>query len=96
MIVSAPRSQADATSSRDASVACPCRGPDETTDWPISTRPHGRALESGCANESRLERTVEDEAIFVLDGEVQFKLGDKIHTGAAGSYVLIPRGTPHA
>ena len=38
----------------------------------------------------------EDEAIYVLDGEVRFKLGDEIHNGAAGSYVFIPRGTPHA
>jgi quercetin dioxygenase-like cupin family protein len=38
----------------------------------------------------------EDEAIYVLDGEVRFKLGDEIQTGAAGSYVFIPRGTPHA
>lgn len=32
----------------------------------------------------------------MLDGEVRFKLGDEIHTGAAGSYVFVPRGTPHA
>jgi quercetin dioxygenase-like cupin family protein len=38
----------------------------------------------------------EDEAIYVIDGEVRFKLGDEIQTGAAGSYVFIPRGTPHA
>jgi len=38
----------------------------------------------------------EDEAIYILDGEVRFKLGDEIQTGAAGSYVFIPRGTPHA
>jgi len=38
----------------------------------------------------------EDEAIYILDGDVRFKLGDEIQTGAAGSYVFIPRGTPHA
>jgi len=38
----------------------------------------------------------EDEAIYVLDGDVRFKLGDEIRNGAAGSYVFIPRGMPHA
>ena len=38
----------------------------------------------------------EDEAVYVLDGEVRFKLGDEIEAAAAGSYVFIPRGTPHA
>jgi quercetin dioxygenase-like cupin family protein len=38
----------------------------------------------------------EDEAIYVLDGEVRFRLGDEIETGATGSYVFIPRRTPHA
>lgn len=38
----------------------------------------------------------EDEAIYVLEGEVRFKLGEEIQTGPAGSYVFIPRGTPHA
>ena len=38
----------------------------------------------------------EDEAIYILDDEVRFKHGDEIQTGTAGSYVFIPRGTPHA
>ena len=37
----------------------------------------------------------EDETIYVLEGEVRFKLGEEIQTGPAGSYVFIPRGTPH-
>jgi oxalate decarboxylase/phosphoglucose isomerase-like protein (cupin superfamily) len=32
----------------------------------------------------------------VLEGEVRFKLGDEIQTGPTGSYVFIPRATPHA
>jgi quercetin dioxygenase-like cupin family protein len=38
----------------------------------------------------------EDEAVYVLEGEVRFKLGDEIVTAPTGSYVFIPRGTPHA
>jgi quercetin dioxygenase-like cupin family protein len=38
----------------------------------------------------------EDETIQVLESEVRSKLGDEIQTGSAGSYVSIPRGTPHA
>lgn len=38
----------------------------------------------------------EDEAIYVLEGKVRFKLGDEIQTWPTGSYVFIPRGTPHA
>ena len=38
----------------------------------------------------------EDETIYVLEGEVRFKLGDAIRTGPSGPYVFIPRGTPHA
>ena len=37
----------------------------------------------------------EDESMYVLDGEVRFKLGDEIHAAPAGSFVFIPRGTPH-
>jgi quercetin dioxygenase-like cupin family protein len=38
----------------------------------------------------------EVESVYVLDGDVRFKLGDKIHAAPAGSFVFIPRGTPHA
>jgi quercetin dioxygenase-like cupin family protein len=37
----------------------------------------------------------EDEAIYVLAGELCFRLGEYLHRGAAGSFVFIPRGTPH-
>jgi quercetin dioxygenase-like cupin family protein len=37
----------------------------------------------------------EDESLYVLDGEVRFKLGDEIHPAPAGSFVFIPRGAPH-
>ena len=37
----------------------------------------------------------EGESLYVLDGEMRFKLGDKIQAAPAGSFVFIPRGTPH-
>ena len=37
----------------------------------------------------------EDESMYVLDGEVRFKLADEIRAAPAGSFVFIPRGTPH-
>ena len=37
----------------------------------------------------------EDETLFVIEGEVRFKLGDQMHTGPVGTLVFVPRGTPH-
>lgn len=37
----------------------------------------------------------EDECLYVLEGEVRFKLGDELQTAPAGSFVFVPRGTPH-
>jgi quercetin dioxygenase-like cupin family protein len=37
-----------------------------------------------------------DEAFYVLDGVLTVNINGKISEYAAGSYVLIPRGTPHA
>jgi quercetin dioxygenase-like cupin family protein len=39
--------------------------------------------------------SVEDEIWYVLDGEIEFILGDEHRTGTAGAFVYIPRGTPH-
>jgi quercetin dioxygenase-like cupin family protein len=38
----------------------------------------------------------EDESMYVLEGEVRVKLGDEMHAAPAGSFIFIPRGTPHA
>ncbi len=38
----------------------------------------------------------EDEAFYVLEGEVKFLLGERISTAKAGTFVLIPRGMVHA
>lgn len=37
----------------------------------------------------------EGESMYVLDGEMRFKLGDEIRAAPAGSFVFVPRGTPH-
>ena len=37
-----------------------------------------------------------DEAFYVLEGVLTVKINDIISEYPAGSYVLIPRGTPHA
>ncbi len=36
-----------------------------------------------------------DEAFYVLEGVLTVKINDKINNYPAGSYILIPRGTPH-
>ena len=37
----------------------------------------------------------EDEAWYVLEGTLRFKLGEHVSEAPAGSFVLAPRGTPH-
>ena len=37
----------------------------------------------------------DDEAWYVLDGELGFRLGAEVVIAAAGSAVVAPRGTPH-
>ena len=37
-----------------------------------------------------------DEAFYVMEGVLTVKINDKLSDYPAGSYVLIPRGTPHA
>jgi quercetin dioxygenase-like cupin family protein len=37
----------------------------------------------------------EDEAWYALEGELRFSLGGELAPAAAGSFVFVPRGTPH-
>jgi quercetin dioxygenase-like cupin family protein len=37
----------------------------------------------------------EDESWYVLAGALRFRLGDAIAEASAGSFVFVPRGTPH-
>jgi mannose-6-phosphate isomerase-like protein (cupin superfamily) len=39
--------------------------------------------------------TREDEVWFVLDGEIAFTLGEEVIIGGPGTFVYIPRNTPH-
>lgn len=38
----------------------------------------------------------EDEAFFVVDGEVDFTVGDRTFEAGPGTFVFGPRGVPHA
>lgn len=37
----------------------------------------------------------QDEVIYVLDGSMRVMVGDTLREAPAGSFVFIPRGTPH-
>jgi quercetin dioxygenase-like cupin family protein len=37
----------------------------------------------------------EDEAWYVLEGELRFKLDGQVRAAPAGTFVFVPRGTPH-
>ena len=37
----------------------------------------------------------EDESWYVIEGELRFRLGEELSSAPAGSFVFVPRGTPH-
>jgi quercetin dioxygenase-like cupin family protein len=37
----------------------------------------------------------EDESLYVLEGEVRFKLGGDLKVGPVGAFAFVPRGRPH-
>lgn len=37
----------------------------------------------------------EDQAWYVLEGELRFRLGAELRGAPAGTFVFVPRGTPH-
>jgi len=37
----------------------------------------------------------EDEAWYVIDGELRFSLDGTLHSATAGAFVFVPRGSPH-
>jgi mannose-6-phosphate isomerase-like protein (cupin superfamily) len=38
----------------------------------------------------------DDEAWYVLEGALRFRIGEEIREAGPGSAVLVPKGTPHA
>ncbi|GAB3705993.1 hypothetical protein GCM10027592_39060 [Spirosoma flavus] len=40
--------------------------------------------------------TREDETYYMLDGSVQFTIGDHVFTAKPGDYVLMPKNIPHS
>ncbi|WP_169405678.1 cupin domain-containing protein [Deinococcus apachensis] len=40
--------------------------------------------------------THEDETFYLLEGEVEFQVGDRRHRATPGDCVFLPRGLPHA
>jgi mannose-6-phosphate isomerase-like protein (cupin superfamily) len=37
----------------------------------------------------------EDESWYIIEGRLRFRLGDEIQEAPAGTFVFVPRGTPH-
>ena len=37
----------------------------------------------------------QDETIFILEGELRWRLGDEVRVAGPGAYVFVPRGVPH-
>ena len=37
-----------------------------------------------------------DEAFYVIEGAIRVKLGADVFTAGSGSFIFVPRGTPHA
>jgi len=56
-----------------------------------STRPVG---DTG-GPQAHLHRDA-DEMFYVLEGEYRFQLGDRVVDAPRGTFVFVPRGTPHA
>jgi len=52
-------------------------------------------LHAGHAPPLHLHRH-EDEAFYVLEGEVRFRCGSRDFEAVSGDYVFVPRGVPHA
>jgi quercetin dioxygenase-like cupin family protein len=76
--------------------------PGETFTWKTSASANGAALDFGelsLAPDVRVPEHIHhghDEAYYILDGTYRFKVGDELGEAPAGTFVFIPRGTPHA
>jgi mannose-6-phosphate isomerase-like protein (cupin superfamily) len=52
------------------------------------------AIVTGDGPPQHIHKT-EEEAFYVLEGEINIQMGDQTIRGTAGSFVLVPRGTVH-
>jgi quercetin dioxygenase-like cupin family protein len=39
---------------------------------------------------------IEDECFYMLEGEIEFRIGEKIFAAIPGDYVVAPKGIPHS
>ncbi|HEX2576702.1 MAG TPA: cupin domain-containing protein, partial [Aquihabitans sp.] len=53
-------------------------------------------LLTAASNPPRHVQDDEEEAFYVLEGEVEFEVDGTVATCRAGSFALVPRGAPHA
>lgn len=53
-------------------------------------------LVSAAGNAPRHLHLDEEEAFFMLDGEIEFDIGEATVLATPGTYALAPRGVPHA
>ncbi len=56
---------------------------------------HERTAPPGSASFPHVHHEV-IEAFYVLEGELEFRVGDREFAGKMGSFVMAPRGVPHA
>ena len=85
-------------------------GPGEGQPLPNAEAPTSRVkVESGTADFSVFESTMSpnpagvplhrhrsyDEGFFVIEGEMEFVVGERTERVAAGGFVLVPRGVAH-
>jgi quercetin dioxygenase-like cupin family protein len=52
-------------------------------------------LLTAAANPPRHVQTAEEEAFYVLDGEVELEVDGRVVLAGPGTFALVPRGVPH-
>jgi mannose-6-phosphate isomerase-like protein (cupin superfamily) len=52
-------------------------------------------LMTAASNPPTHVQTDEEEAWYVVDGEVEFEVGGQVAVAAPGTFALVPRGVPH-
>jgi quercetin dioxygenase-like cupin family protein len=76
--------------------------PGELFTWKTTGATNGGAVDFGELDLEAGVRVPEhihhahDELYYILEGSYRFKVGDETGEASAGTFVFIPRGTPHA